>query len=163
MTPENYLQELKERLLADGCDLQWVKPGPADVMIGRRSDFKALWMATKIHLFTIAAALPEVSVTTLEQFTDFAMQTAIDHKDRLPRGIQTGLAVFPTLISDSVEPAALHSAARSQRLRFACIARPTVIDTATRTLGAYRGTPVAGIMYASYLRKKNEQYFPQPQ
>jgi hypothetical protein len=162
MSPEQYIQELQKRLQADECDTRW-ETDPATVLIGARSDFRVQWVGTKLHLFTIATVVPEVTLPTLEQFTDFAITTAIEDGKRLPRGLQTGIAVFPSLISEKVDPAALERAARWQKVRFACIARPTVVDTTTRAIGAYRGTPVAGILYASHLRKKNERYFPQPQ
>lgn len=48
-------------------------------------------------------------------------------------------------------------------MKFACIARPTVIDTSARTVGTYRGISVTGVPYATHLRRKSEQYFPPPQ
>ena len=162
MSPENYIQQLHARLQADGCDPQW-EAAPDPLLIGRRSEFRIQWMASTIHLFTIAATAPEATIATLEQFTDYAMAVAIERKKGLPRGIQTGIALFPTVISENVDPAALRRAGQWQKVKFACIARPTVIDTYTRTVGTYRGTPVAGMLYAPYLRKKSERYFPQPE
>jgi hypothetical protein len=161
MTPDNYIKELSSRLQEDGCEPQW-ETTTAPFLIGRRSDFKLQWVASRMHLFTIAAVVPEVTVPVLEQFTEFAMNTAVARKKGLMRGLQTGIGVFPALISDRVDPAALQHAAKGQKLRFACMGRPTVVDTANQTVGTYRGTPIAGIMYASYLRKKSVQYFPLP-
>jgi hypothetical protein len=158
MTPQDYIRELIERLAADGCDPGWDTTA-APCLIGYRSDIRA---ASKMHLFTVAAVVPEVSLAGLEQFTEFAVNTALRRKKGLPRGLQSGVAVFPALISDRVEPAAARRAAVWQRTRFACVGRPTVVDTAQRTVSAYRGRPVVGLVYASYLRKKNTQYFPDP-
>jgi hypothetical protein len=159
MTPQEYISGLTERLAADGCDPQW-DTTTSPFLIGRRTDVKA---ATRMHLFTIAAVLPEVTVPVLEQFTEFAMDAAVKRKKGLPRGLQTGIGVFPAVISDKVEPAAARRAAVWQRTRFACLGRPTVVDTANRQVAAFRGTPLAGLVYAPYLRRKNEQYFPQPE
>lgn len=71
-------------------------------------------------------------------------------------------AVFPALISDRVEPAALRRARVWQKAGFTALARPTVVDTGNRVVGAYRGTPVVGLRRAGYLRRKHELYFPQP-
>jgi hypothetical protein len=159
MTPQEYISGLIERLAADGCDPQW-DTTTSPFLIGHRSDIRA---ATRMHLFTIAAVVPEISVSGLEEFTEFALEAAVKRKKGLPRGLQTGIGVFPALISDRVEPAAARRASVWQRTRFACLGRPTVVDTASRQVAAYRGTPLAGLIYASHLRTKNEQYFPQPQ
>lgn len=161
MSPEDYIRGLEARLQADGCAPQW-ESTPTPFLIGCRSDFKLQWMASKLHLFTIAAIVPEVTVPLLDQFTEFAMTTAVDRKKGLPRGFQTGVAVFPTLISGRVDPAAQQHASEGQKLKFACIGRPTVVDTSSRTVATYRGNPILGLMYAAHLRKKNLQYFPQP-
>ena len=158
MTPQDYIRELIDRLAADGGDPKWDTTG-APFLIGHRSDVRAL---SKMHLFTVAAVVPEISLAGLEQFTEFALDTALRRKKGLPRGLQSGVAVFPALIRDRVEPAAAARAAVWQRTRFACIGRPTVVDTAARKVSAYRGSPFAGLVYASYLRKKNTQYFPDP-
>jgi hypothetical protein len=159
MTPQDYLRGLTDRLSADGCGPQWDTTA-SPYLIGYRADIRAL---TKMHLFTIAAVVPEISLAGLEQFTEFAMDTALRRRKGLPRGLQTGVAVFPALISDRVDPAAAKRAAVWQRTRFACMGRPTVVDTAQRTVSAYRGRPVVGMAYTSYLRKKNTLYFPEPQ
>ncbi|HEX4792094.1 MAG TPA: hypothetical protein VH372_26745 [Actinospica sp.] len=161
MTPQDYMNALVERLRADGDEPQWDTTG-APYLLGHRSDFKVQWMATRIHLFTVAAVVPEVTLAGLEQFADFALDVAVKRKKGLPRGLQTGIAAFPTLISDRVEPAALQRAAKWQKTRFAVMGRPTVVDTANRAVGAYRGRPLLGLMYAGYLRQKSELYFPQP-
>ena len=159
MTPQDYIRELIERLEADGCDPRWDTTA-APYLLGYRKDLRAL---SRLHLFTIAAVVPEVSLAGLEQFTEFAMDTALRRKKGLPRGLQSGVGVFPVLISDRVEPAAAKRAAVWQRTRFACLGRPTVVDTGQRTVSAYRGRPFAGLVYAPYLRQKSTQYFPDPQ
>lgn len=161
MTPQEYMAALTERLRADGDEPQWETSGTPH-LIGHRSDFRLSWMATRMHLFTVAAVVPEVTVQGFEEFVDFAMDTALSRKKGLPRGLQTGIGVFPALISDRVDPAAVQRAMRWQKLRYAVLSRPTVVDTANRLVGAHRGTPVAGILYAPHLRRKNALYFPLP-
>jgi len=116
-----------------------------------------------MHLFTVAAVVPEVTVGGLEEFTAFALDVALARKKGLPRGLHTGVGVLPALISDRVDPAAVRRAMNWQKLRFAVMGRPTVVDTANRVVGAYRGMPVAGMLYAPYLGRKNELYFPVPE
>jgi hypothetical protein len=162
MTPQDYMAALVERLRADGDEPQWESTGPA-YLLGHRSDFRLRWMAGRMHLFTVAAVVPEVTVGGLEEFTSFAFDVALVRKKGLPRGLQSGVGVFPALISDRIDPAAVQRAMKWQKTRFAALGRPTVVDTANRVVGAYRGTPVAGLLYAPYLRRKNELYFPQPE
>jgi hypothetical protein len=160
-TPEAYVEDVYARLAGDGCDPQWEDwDGP--VLVGHRSDFRLQWAATQLHLFTVVTAVPEVTLAQAQQFTVTAQQYAKDRKGGLPRGFQTGVAVFPALVSSRVDPAALEYAAHSQRVRFACLARPTVVDTQTGTVAAYRGNPVLGLLYAGHLRRKSQLYFPAP-
>jgi hypothetical protein len=161
VTPEQYVEGVQARLASDGCGPRW-ETWSWPVLVGRRSDFKLQWFATRLHLFTIVMAVPEVTLLAAQQFTAQAQQYAKDHKGGLPRGMQTGVAVFPALVSGRVDPAAIAYAAHSQRVQFACMARPTVVDTTTGAVGAYRGNPMLGLIYAGYLRKKSELYFPTP-
>jgi hypothetical protein len=161
-TPHEYLQGLAGRLEADGCSPQW-ETGPTPLLVGRRSDFRLQWFATRLHVFVLATELSEITVPIVDQFSEFAIQGALDRKTGLPPGFQTGVAVFPVMASDRVDPAAVAHAAQAQKLRFAAFGRPTVIDTTNRVVGTYRGTPALGFIYAGYLRKKSNLYFPAPQ
>ena len=163
MTPDQYLEGLFERLAADGCSPQWFKTKTLDrVVLGRRADFKLRWMGTRLHLFTIASTLPEITVPELDRFVEFAMKTSIERKGGLMRGLQSGIAVFPVLVSDRVDPAALYHAAQAQTVKFACVARPVVIDTAANAIGVYLGRPLIAGLVASFLEQKGMQYFPLP-
>lgn len=159
LTPEEYVEVVRAGLSADGCDPRW-ETWDRPVLVGRRADFSLRWAATRLHLFTIAAEFPEVTLATVQRFTEWAQEYARDHKGGLPRGFQTGVAVFPALVSGRVDRAALEHAAHSQRVRWACLARPTVVDTATGTVAAYRGNPMVGLLYAGHLRRKSQLYFP---
>ncbi len=64
------------------------------------------------------------------------------------------------LISAQVDPAAVAWAQEKQRARFACVARPVVVDTARHRVGLCRGRPAVGWIYASHLIRKSAGYFP---
>jgi hypothetical protein len=129
------------------------------VLIGRRSDFRLGWAATRLHVFTLAAAVPEITVPVIATFTQHARRYAKAHKGGLPRGFQTGLAVFPALISTRVDPQAVAWAEEKQRTQFACFVRPVVVDVIREYVGVYRGSPVIGRTYASHLLQKSDYYF----
>lgn len=114
--------------------------GAASVLAGHHSQFRMRWLATRLHLFIIAAVAPVVTVETLSRFTEAAMDYASQNKGGLPAGFQTGVAVFAALISDRVEPDAAAWASR-QRLKFACVGRPAVIDTGTGQVRSGQAIP----------------------
>ncbi|MCZ4124807.1 levansucrase [Streptomyces sp. H39-S7] len=161
-SPRNYLTAVESRLATDGCKPEWQDWSGVRVLVGRRSDFKLRWAATNLHVFTIAAAVPEISVGTIDTFTSQALGFAKKNKGGLPVGMQTGVAVFPVLISERVDPAAVAWAEEKQRNQFACFARPVVVDTARHYVGLFRGKPVLGRIYASHLTGKGQRYFDHP-
>jgi hypothetical protein len=101
-SPQRYLDSLAARLADDGCQPRWEERPGGRVLIGRRADFRIQWMLTRLHLFAIAAAFPEVSVNNIEDFTRSAQRYSRDHKGGLPVGFQTGIAIFPCLVSEHV-------------------------------------------------------------
>ncbi|MBB1244916.1 levansucrase [Streptomyces durbertensis] len=159
---QTYLAGVAERLAGDGCSVGWDNWAGAPVLVGRRADFRLRWAATRLHLFTIAAEVPEITVPVIDSFTRQAMRYAKDHKGGLPVGLQTGVAVFPVLVSDRVDPAAMWWAMERQRMEFACMARPAVVDTARRAVGYYRGKPVVGRFYAHHQITKGDRYLTAP-
>lgn len=142
--PAAYLATLEGRLTADGCATRWEDWAGVPVLVGRRSDFRLRWMATKLHLFTVAAAVPEITVPVVEGFTEQVTKYAKNTKGGLPVGLQNGVGAFPVLVSDRVDPAAVRWAEERQRVRFACMTRPVVVDSSRAYVGMYRGKPPSG-------------------
>ncbi|MPY36168.1 levansucrase [Streptomyces adustus] len=157
--PGAYLAFVERQLTADGCTTRWEDWAGVSVLVGRRAEFRMRWMATRLHLFTVAAAVPEITVPVVSDFTDHVMRYAKDTKGGLPVGMQTGIGAFPLLVSDRVDPAAVQWAEAQQRVRFACMTRPVVVDSSRRYVGMYRGKPVLGRVYASYFNEKGALYF----
>lgn len=96
---ERYLTAVRSRLAADGCEPHDERWGGWPVLVGRRSDFRVRWMATRLHLFTFVTVVPEIGQSAIEQFTTQALRYAVDNKGAMPRGFQTGVALFPAMIS----------------------------------------------------------------
>ncbi|MFD9038558.1 MULTISPECIES: hypothetical protein [Streptomyces] len=154
-----YLASVAARLAADECRTWWEEWAGVPVLVGRRADFRWSWMGTKLHLFTVAAAVQEITIPTIETFTDQVLTYAKKTKGGLPAGIQNGVGAFPTLVSDRVDPAAIRWAEAQQRNKWACMARPVVVDSTQQYVGSYRGTPVVGLAYSSYFEDKARRYF----
>jgi hypothetical protein len=160
MTPSGYLDALRDRLAADGCEPQIHDWAGQPVLIGRRADFRLRWMATRLHLFVIAATAPEVNADALASFTQSAINYARANKGGLPVGFQTGIAVFPALVGEHVQPEAATWAQAKQINAFGCMARPVAVDTTTGMVNQFRGTGVLGGIYSPHLRRKSALYFP---
>ncbi len=154
-----YVDAVAARLRQDGCEVTRENWNGSPVIVGHRADFKLRWMGTRLHLFTIVSAVPVVTVPVVEGFTNATLDYAIDRKGAL-RGMQSGVAVLAGLVTVFAEPAAVEWAAARQRVRFAAMARPVVVDTHRRVRACYRGTPALGAVYAGHLRRKLDAYFP---
>jgi hypothetical protein len=89
------------------------------------------------------------------------MDYGLGRKGQL-RGFQSGVAVLPCLVSGWVAPSEIDWAASTQRLRFACFARPVVVDTSRGVVGYFRGNTAVGRVYSAHLRRKLDAYFPPP-
>jgi hypothetical protein len=100
----------------------------------------------------------EVSVPTIEDFHPAPRQYATDHKGSLPPGSQTGIALFPCLVSARVALAALAWAEARQLVQFAVMARP-VATAARGVVGAFKRTQFRGGLCAPHLRRKLTPYF----
>ncbi|MFD6987703.1 hypothetical protein [Streptomyces sp. NPDC059943] len=158
-----YLEALSGRLTADGCRVTATTWDDHQVVIGSRSDRKARWFGTKVQLFVLAAAVPQVDDAVLADFTGWAMEYAGDLRGGLP-GARNALMVLPTLISANVRPSATEWAARDARiLGTTVIARPVVVQTPTPGVGRatmYRGGVVWGGMFTTHVLEKASLYYP---
>lgn len=152
-----YLQTVTDRLVADACDVRTEDWGGWPVVVGRRSDFRLRWMATRMHLVTVLAISAGVTAPVIESFSAQVSEYA---KRGRALGLQSGVAAFPVLISPSVDDAALQWAAEKQRLQFACLTRPVVVDTSRGIVAAFRGTTMIGRLYSGHLQQKMAAYFP---
>jgi hypothetical protein len=154
-----YLDAAATRLTSDGCEVRAENWSGTKVIVGHRSDFRLRWMATKLHLVTIVAPSAAVTQEILENFTNSAMDYALARKGEF-RGLQSGIAVFPALVSMNADTASFEWAQQRQRVRFACLARPVVVDLTRGVVGCFRGNAALGWIYAGHLRGKLDVYFP---
>ncbi|MFC8076612.1 hypothetical protein ACFUN8_13865 [Streptomyces sp. NPDC057307] len=158
-----YLETLRGRLAADGCEVTGTLWGDSQVVIGSRSDRKARWFGTKVQLFVLAAAVPEADDTSLASFTRWAMEYAGDLRGGLP-GARNALMVLPALISGNIRPSASDWAAKDARLvGTTVVGRPVTVQTTVPGTGGvtmYRGGVTWGGMFTGHVLEKASLYFP---
>lgn len=159
--PDAYLAALGDRLAADGCETNWAEWEGTRVLVGRRSDKKARWFGTRVHLFTVAAAVPEIDAAILSDFTGWAMHYAKQHKGAgLPGSYGNVITVFPVLVGGTVHAAAKDWAqGRMRCLELAVASRPVVVDTGAAEVTLYRGKPLHGRMFVKHTLEKAHLYF----
>ncbi|WEH40190.1 hypothetical protein OG233_12245 [Streptomyces sp. NBC_01218] len=157
-----YLTALHQRLTTDGCTVRTSDWKNHPSLTGYRADRKARWFGTRVELFVFAAAVPEVDVALLNDFTTWAMQYAKSVRGGMP-GARNVAQVLPALVSSRVQPDAARWAAQDARLLgTTLISRPHTVEItpgAPRTT-AYRGGTAWGGMFTRHTLEKAALYFP---
>ncbi|MER5738595.1 hypothetical protein ABT117_23345 [Streptomyces sp. NPDC002262] len=157
-----YLTALRGRLTADGCAVTPQSWNGHPVVAAHRADRKARWFGTKVELFVLAAAVPEVDAAALGEFTGWAM----GHVKGLRRGIpgaRNAAFVLPALVSARVRPEAARWAAEDARLLgTSLISRPLTVETAPDAVRTtmYRGQVPLGGLFTRHVLGKAALYFP---
>jgi hypothetical protein len=130
-------------------------------LVGYRRDFLPQMMFSRIHLFTVAAQLSEVTPYAVEDFTRQVSSYVKAAKGGM-RGAQSGIAAFTVLVSYHVADAAKAAAERPATMEFAVRCQPVVIDLSSRTMHTFRGRQLWGLMLNGHLRRKLALYLPEP-
>lgn len=154
-----YLHGLQERLIADGCTVTHEMLGDRQVLVGYKSKMKAL---SKMHIFTVADAVGEITEPTLRGFTDAAVRLATDRKGQW-RGLQSGVIVLPVLVGTAVDAQAVAVTQKAYRLSaggFAVLAQPAVVDVTADRVWTFRGVRLWGYAFNSLIKKTYQRYLP---
>ncbi|MEI5101859.1 hypothetical protein RB200_29280 [Streptomyces sp. PmtG] len=158
-----YLTAFHDRLAADGCEVTAASWRGHRVVVGSRSDRKARWFGTKVEVFALAAAVPDVDHLGIAAFTGWALDRAKDLRSGLP-GARNAAMVLPALVSESVQPSASDWAGQDARLLGATvIGRPVTVETPVRgaaRVTLYRGGTVYGGMFTRHVLEKAAAYYP---
>ncbi|WP_329223605.1 hypothetical protein OG352_39475 [Streptomyces sp. NBC_01485] len=158
-----YLEALRERLTADGSGVTATTWRGYPVMIGSRSDRKARWFGTKVELFVLAAAVPEVDKAVMAEFTGWAMDYVKSLRSGLP-GARNAAMVLPALVGGSVQRSARDWAAMDARvLGTSLVGRPVTVETSASgvtRITMYRGRVMYGGMFTRHVLEKAALYFP---
>ncbi|WP_299535766.1 hypothetical protein [uncultured Streptomyces sp.] len=156
-----YLTALQERLTRDGCAVTSPQRKDRSVVIGHRADRKARWFGTKTELFVFAAAVPEIDLSTLADFTAWSMAHAKSLRRGIP-GARNAAMVLPALISARVQPEAARWAAQDARAVGATlIGRPVTVETRPGGVRVtmYRGQASVGGLFTRHVLEKADLYF----
>ena len=158
MTPEEGLDALEKAILATGIDVARDQLSGRAVVVARWTEFKWRWLATKLHLFLIACpfSVGEASTESLDRFLDAAREYAVSHKQGLPRGFQTGVAVIAVAVADELGGDAAHWASQPHGRRFAALAYPVSLDLHAGAV-TRPDRMVLGAIYLPYLRRFVDQ------
>src|ERR1700677_2208559 len=127
MTPSEYLEETRARLRRDGNEVAEVQFSGGPVVVGYQSKFRLRWLATKLHLFTIVACAPAVTAELLQRITAESFSYANNMKGTF-RGLQSGFAVVPAVVSEHVLPDARQLVERRPAHHWAALTLPVVVD-----------------------------------
>jgi hypothetical protein len=161
MQPEQYVERIAQAMDADGSSVSQVALPGGYAIVGYQSQFKFRWFATKVHLFTVAAPVPVAAIEGLEALTRDSIEYAKQTNGKL-RGLQTGVAAIPILVSDHVTPEARAAVQLPPKKGFAAMTLPAIVDLTTGEVLSYRGTQFIGIVYASWLRERLAAACPPP-
>jgi hypothetical protein len=153
MTPDEAMGRIEQAAGAAGMQPGRVTLGSGRAaLVGRTSEFRWRWMATRLHTFLVAAPVPpEADGAQLDGFIADATRYAKDNKGGMPRGLQTGVAVLVVAVTAGASPAAGQWAANVHGRQFAAIPWPVLADTESGTIVQPQKMKLGGI-YKAYLQ-----------
>ena len=161
MNEAQYIAETRQRLAGDGSVVSDETLPSGAVLVGYQSQFKIKWGATKLHLFTIVAAVPEATAGGFDLLVRESLAYAKREKGQL-RGLQTGVAVIPALVGATAHPNARAAAEGRPPKEFAAMALPAIVDLAAGQVYSYQGKILIGAIYAGFLRERLQTTLPAP-
>ncbi|WP_033666350.1 hypothetical protein [Salinispora mooreana] len=161
VAPADYVEIVRQRLVADGCAVTDERLGADSVVVGYRAQFRAL---TRIHLFTVVTSVNRVVEGDLRAFVSDVVGLGLERKSRW-LGVHSGIIVLPVLVTEAADPAATALTQKAYRLKragFAVMTQPAIVDVKAGKVWTFRGTRVWGFAYNSLIRNKYEAYLPEP-
>jgi hypothetical protein len=161
MTPDEYIQSVGNRLQANGAEVSTQLFQGMPALVGRGSQFRLRWTATRQNLLFVVIGVQTVTVKGLEQFAHDALDYAISQNGRF-RGSHNGVAAVPVMVGDHADPDAASFARTELIRRFAAFAWPTAVDLQAGIVHEHEGRVVVGGMYAGWMRQQIEMALPKP-
>ncbi len=153
MLPDEYTAEAARRMTTDGSVVSQVQLATGPAVVGYQSKFRLRWFATKLHVFTVVVAVPTVTAETLAQVSQQAVDYAKQTKGKL-RGLQTGVAALPVLVTTEVAPDGRDAAETRPPKAWAAFVLPEIVDLSSGQVHRYHGRLVWGGLYAAWLRER---------
>ncbi len=147
------LGDVQSALARHGFAISDATFGGRTVVVGRTSEFRWRWMASRLHTFVVAAdfGTETLDLTMLDHFLDTASRYATANKGGLPSGLQTGTATVALTLTDGTFDVASQWAARAHGRRYGAMAYPVAADTTTGEV-VHPGPVVIGALFNSYLK-----------
>ncbi|HET6951491.1 MAG TPA: hypothetical protein VFI47_14005 [Acidimicrobiales bacterium] len=153
MLVDEYVHEAAERMAADGSSVSQVVLPMGPAVVGYQSRFRLRWMATKLHVFTVVVPVSRATAETLREATEQSIDYAKQTKGSL-RGLQTGVAALPVVVTADATPDALAAAESRPSKGWAAFTLPALVDLTTGRIHSFSGRLVWGGLYASWLRQR---------
>jgi hypothetical protein len=131
------------------------------VDVARSSRF--VWYTlSRLHVFVFVAPVdPQTTAEELNQFVRATIDYSIEHKRGLPRGLQTGLAAMPVIITTELPSAtrdwASRPPGRAWSGRLAAFPYPVTAEVTSGRM-SHRSRVVVGGAFAPRLRKLAGQH-----
>jgi len=156
---QKYLTSMTDRLVDAGARVSESNIGGFSAVVGYQAQFRWTWLATRMHLFTVAATVPYVNVPLLQQFTNDVLDFGVKERGRF-RGLQTGVGVIAALVSESVDPDARAWATTELVVRRGAFAWPAVVDLSSCRRFSHVGAVWRGGIYANWMRQQINSALP---
>ena len=151
--PNEYVDEAAHRMAADGSAVSQVPLPIGPAVVGYQSQFRLRWIATKLHVFTVVVPVSSATAETLREATEQSIDYAKQTKGRL-RGLQSGVAAIPVLVTARAMPDALAAAESRPSKGWAAFILPAIVDLTSGRIHSFRGRLLWGGIYAAWLRDR---------
>lgn len=158
MNASEYVEAVRNRLVADGCEVRHERIGPVPALVGYRADFLPQLMS-RLHVLTVVASVERADGQVVRDLARQAGQYGKDRKGAL-RGLQSGVAVFAVLVSNDVTADAVAAAEEAPRVQFAVRVQPVLVNLGAGVVHTCRRRQIWGFMMNGHLRRKLDHYFP---
>ena len=153
MTIVDRVELIRQRMVEDGNEVSPVQLAGGSALVGYQSKFRWKWMATKVHLFIVVVAVPQATSAIMAAVTVDAINHAKSIKGKF-RGLQSGVAVIPILVSSDVLPEARATVESPPGKQFAVIQFPAILDASAEQVYSFAGRVLVGGLYTSWLRER---------
>jgi hypothetical protein len=161
MHADDYVRMVAERLRGDGASVSWEDLSSGSALVGSKSQFRWRWAASKVNLFTVISAVPNVTASSLETYANEVLDFGVKKKGKF-RGLQNGVGAIPALVSSDVEPEAIGTAKNTLIRHFGAFAWPVVVDLEAGRVYRHEGSVRIGGVYATWMRQQIAVALPEP-
>lgn len=155
VSPDEYLRGVSERLRAGEASITTETFRGVPAVVGYRAEFRLRWLATKLNLFVIVLAQPEVSADGMKSFSSEALDFANSQKGRF-RGLQNGVAALAVQVGSDIHSDAVEFAENTIVKRFSAFAWPAVVDLSSGKVHRHQGRVPIGGIYAQWMRQQTD-------